>query len=48
MFCVVVVFVVFVSVAVLMGNFLPFALSAGLTDLRIFILKRHWISKFEF
>lgn len=41
MYCVVVVVVVF------MGNFPPFALSAGLTDLRIFILKRHWVSIFE-
>lgn len=43
MFCVVVV-----VVAVLMGNFPPSALSAGLTDLRIFILKRHWVSIFQF
>lgn len=36
-----------VLVVVLSENFSPFAPSAGLTDLRIFILKRHWISRLE-
>lgn len=39
---------VLVLVVVFMENFSLFALSAGLTDLRISILKRHWISILEF
>lgn len=41
------VLVVVVVIVVLMENFPPFALSAGLMDLRLPIFKRHWVSILE-
>lgn len=40
--------VLVVVIVVLVENFPPFALSAGLMDLRISIFKRHWVSILEF
>lgn len=39
---------VVVLVVVLMENFPPFALSAGLMDLRLSIFKRLWVSLLQF